>query len=167
MNKFFLIAATVITIGLIGCKSMTKKMENKAVQEDVDTMETSEQTTLQPQQPDMLIGDIDRQQLETGKFANWFEPGYEAYEVNGDTEMISDLLNGVNITLFMGTWCPDSHLEVPNFYKIMDALDSSPDIRLIAVDRAKTTPGGLENGKDIKRVPTFIFIKMGKNWDVS
>lgn len=162
MNKFFLIAAVTITIGVVGCKGMAQNTEKKTVQNDAISVETTTQSVAQPQQPDMLVGEIDRQQLETGKFAKWFESGYDAYEVKGDTDMISNLLKGVDITIFMGTWCPDSRREVPNFYKIMDAVVGSPDIKLIAVTRAKTTPEGLESGKDILRVPTFIFTKNGK-----
>lgn len=162
MNKFFLITTAVVVLGVVGCKSVTKKPENIAVKEDVNTMETTKQPTSQSEQSDMLIGNIERQQLETGKFDKWFKPRYDAYEVDGDTAMISNLLNGVDVTIFMGTWCPDSHIEVPDFYKVMDALDNSPDIRLIAVDRAKTTLTGLENGKNIQRVPTFIFTKYGE-----
>jgi len=162
MNKLFLIAVAVLTVGMVSCKSMAKNSEKKPAQKDVTTAETKTTSVSEPQQPDMLVGTIERQQLETGKFAKWFEPYYDAYEVSADTEMLSGLLNGVDVTVFMGTWCPDSHREVPNFYKVMDALNSSPDVNLIAVDRAKTTLQGLENGKDIQRVPTFIFTKNGE-----
>ena len=162
MNRLFLLAAAVITLGIVGCKSLAKNTEKKTAQENVKTTETTVQSKSQPQQPEMLIGIIDRQQLEIGEFAKWFEPYYKAYEVNADTKMISDLLKGVNITVFMGTWCPDSHREIPNFYKVMDALESSPEIQLIAVDRSRSTPEGLENGNNIKRVPTFIFKKNDK-----
>ncbi len=162
INRLFLIAAAVIILSTVGCKSLAKNTEKKAVQENVKSAEATVQSKPQTQQSEMLIGNIDRQQLETGKFAKWFDPYYKAYEVNKDIKMLSDLLKGVDVTIFMGTWCPDSHREVPNFYKVMDALESSPDIQLIAVDRSKNTPEGLENGKNIKRVPTFIFTKNGK-----
>lgn len=115
-------------------------------------------------QTEILIGKINRQELTEGDFGKWFEPRYDAYEVNEKAiKELSSMLKDVDITIFMGTWCGDSKRETPNAYKIFDAANVSDDqINLIAVDYNKTTPKGLENGLDIQRVPTIIFEKDGK-----
>ena len=109
----------------------------------------------------MLLGEISPIELQETPYASWFMAGQDEYDV--DTEKIAALreaLDSVEITVFMGTWCSDSRREVPRFYKIMKAIGYPQDsIRLIAVDREKSTPKNLEDGLHIKRVPTFIFYK--------
>jgi thiol-disulfide isomerase/thioredoxin len=76
-------------------------------------------------------------------------------------------LEGVDLLVFMGTWCEDSQRELPHFYKILDHL-GIPESRLRVValdnhpDRRKTSPDGAEQGWNIDYVPTFIFLKNGK-----
>jgi len=123
------------------------------------TVETAAPAT----QPDMVTGPAERNQLQSGAFGEWFNPFYASYRVDEDlVKELKPLLKDVDITLFMGTWCGDSKRETPRIYKIFDAVDKSDDVELITVDRSKTTPQGLEEGKDIKRVPTLILSKDGK-----
>lgn len=69
----------------------------------------------------------------------------------------------MSVTVFMGTWCDDSQLQVPGFFKILDALQfNQANVTLIAVDKNKTTPEKFEKGLDMTNVPTFIFYKNGK-----
>ena len=95
--------------------------------------------------------------------SDWFNDFYEYYEVDtNNVEKLKSLLKGVEIKAFMGTWCGDSKREIPNFYKTLDKADFNyKNLELVAVDRAKKAKG-LEQGYDIKRVPTFIFYKKGK-----
>ena len=63
----------------------------------------------------------------------------------------------------MGTWCGDSKRETPHFYKILEQTDFNlNNLELITVDVSKKTPDNLQKGFDIKRVPTFIFYRDGK-----
>ena len=59
--------------------------------------------------------------------------------------------------MFFGTWCGDSHREVPRLLKILDAV-KYPEQRLtlVAVNRKKETPDGEDVPYNIKRVPTII-----------
>ena len=111
----------------------------------------------------MLLGEISFNELQKAPFASWYTTGQEEYEVDeSKMDALKKALDSIEITVFMGTWCSDSQREVPRFYKIMEATGYPMEsIRLIAVDRDKTTPKKLEEGLDIKRVPTFIFYK----WD--
>lgn len=64
------------------------------------------------------------------------------------------------IEVYLGTWCSDSQREVPKFLAILDQLRADfgvePEIRYVAVDRAKQEPSELIAGKDIELVATFI-----------
>ncbi len=91
----------------------------------------------------------------------WFNDKYKSYEP--DSEILKELkvaLEDISIEGFMGTWCTDSKREVPKFYKIMDAIEFT-DFKMIVVDYSKKA-NGLEEGKNINFVPTFILYKNGK-----
>ncbi|PQV47250.1 hypothetical protein CLV33_10732 [Jejuia pallidilutea] len=115
-----------------------------------------------------LLGKIDKTGLTSINYKSWFNKNYNTYlPQKAIIEAIGTQLNTYNITLFMGTWCGDSKLEVPRFYKIITAL-GYPEHKLtvIAVSRKpymyKKSPNHEEAGLNIHRVPTFIFYKNGK-----
>lgn len=78
---------------------------------------------------------------------------------------LKKLAKDVKITIVMGTWCGDSKLQVPHFYKVLDDIDFDTDknTKIICVDGNKKAENGLIDNLDIKHVPTFIiFDKKGK-----
>ncbi|HED05158.1 MAG TPA: thioredoxin [Ignavibacteria bacterium] len=112
----------------------------------------------------MLIGYYNRKVFADSNFSWWFRPTYQIYTV--DTAALknaSRLLKNVDIIIVMGTWCSDSRMEVPHFYKILDYLKFPSDkVKLIMVDRDKKAGGTIVNDLDIDRVPTIIFSRAGK-----
>ena len=115
-----------------------------------------------------LLGKCNRKAFQMEAYKDWFEKGYEAYEAHTKLiEKIEARLTGVEIEIFMGTWCGDSRRGVPQFYKVMDKLGIGEDrITLINVDNGdgayKQSPTHEEVGKLIHRVPTFIVKRDGK-----
>ncbi|MGB5944247.1 MAG: thioredoxin family protein [Leeuwenhoekiella sp.] len=111
-----------------------------------------------------LVGQMSKSDLTQASYSEWFDPGAASYRVND--ELVKPLkkgLKGVDITIFMGTWCGDSKRETPRLYAILDALDYDlSNVNLIGVTRSKTTPDNLEEGLNIKRVPTIICYKNGE-----
>ena len=109
----------------------------------------------------MLIGLCDRTAFADTSFSWWFDSETNIYSVDSASfKNISDKLKDVKITIVMGTWCGDSKREVPRFFKILDFLDyDQKNIKLICVDRKKTTPTGEVENLDIKFVPTLIFYR--------
>ena len=164
--KIFKISLFALALGaLVSCKSKsTATAQSKAPEKPVAA--TAPQTPEAPivrKQPQMLTGKTERDELQTGTFGSWFNPRYADYAIDKDVVVqLKPLLEDVDVTIFMGTWCGDSKRETPRFYKILDAAGKTDDIELITVDHSKTTPEGLEAGKNIKRVPTLIFSKDGK-----
>ncbi len=112
----------------------------------------------------MLVGVCSRAELTNPQFGNWFKNEYNSYKPKfSDKEEVSSKLREYNIVIVMGTWCPDSRREVPRFYKILDSVNFSKDkVKLIAVDRKKKGLAAETKGLDIRRVPTFVFYKEGK-----
>lgn len=115
-----------------------------------------------------LVGVLTKDMLQTGPYETWFDPGYTSYQPRkSDLKNLAPLLRDVHILIFLGTWCGDSRREVPRFLRILDEAGFPPNrIKLVGVDRRKErykmSPGGEEWGLNIRRVPTFIFLKGGK-----
>lgn len=127
------------------------------------TEPASEVVETTPEKQSMIVGEFVKEDLQQGDFAAWFNSGYEGYEPSAEAmETIKNNISEYEIVGFMGTWCPDSRREVPHFFKVLDeaGYDLSK-LKMVGVTRNKTTPENLEEGYDMQRVPTFIFMKNG------
>ncbi len=121
------------------------------------------------QKAPMLLGKITKEDLKQSPYNEWFDKGYQEYKPN--QEIINQLkklnVKDYTFTIFLGTWCSDSHREVPHMIKILEEAGISSDkISLIAVNRGgkvhKQSPNHEEKGLSIFRVPTLIVSKNGK-----
>tara|TARA_Y100000815_G_C13302091_1_gene484988 strand:+ start:168 stop:734 length:567 start_codon:yes stop_codon:yes gene_type:complete len=155
--KIILTSIFAVCLGLLGCKTIDSTNASTTVAD-------AGVSTAAIAQDGILVGKIKRKDLESEQFGLWFNPKYEEYTVDSTRiDAIKKGLKGVDITLFMGTWCGDSKRETPRVYKILDAADyDSKKVDLIAVTRAKDTPEHYEEGLNITNVPTIIFKKDGK-----
>jgi len=107
----------------------------------------------------MLIGYCTREAFKDTSFSWWYNSEYEMYEVDYTTiDKIEGMLDSIEITIVLGTWCSDSREQIPGFLKILDELNF-PEERLtfIAVDRDKKWEEGSIEDLNITAVPTFIF----------
>ena len=109
-----------------------------------------------------LIGPATRAEVEG-------YPGWERLRGQGyspDPAAIASIREqaaGVEVLVFIGTWCPDSKRHVPRFLKIVDQAGlSESQLRLYGVDRAIDDGGGHATRWNIQRVPTFIFLHQGR-----
>lgn len=115
-----------------------------------------------------LVGQITTEALSSDSYQSWYTNNYEAYQVdNNEVSSFKNALSKYKILVFMGTWCGDSKREVPRFVKILETADfPTENLKIVAVDRRKEqykkSPTGEEWGLSIKRVPTFIFLRDGK-----
>ncbi len=115
-----------------------------------------------------LLGQVDKQAFLKDSFASWFAPQFEGFEVDQkEVKKFKKKLKKYDIIAFMGTWCGDSKREVPRFYKVLEAADFPMNqLKMVTVDyikpNYKKSPDGEEEGLNIVKVPTFIFLKKGK-----
>ena len=114
-----------------------------------------------------LIGEVNRDGFTRAPYSKWFVSEYDSYRPNKN--IVSYLakdrgkeLDDLQVTVFMGTWCSDSKMQVPRLYKFLDqaGFDES-QLSVHAVDikpeAFRRTPNGLaEQGMNIYRVPTII-----------
>jgi len=180
MKKHILIATTALIA--VACGTTKKTTTPEAVVEETKVaapvavqVEQGETVTISPTSNSqsgpvkpvyktMLLGKEKRASLEKLPFDAWFSSNYKKYNV--DESLIPEIKNGlkdVSLTIFMGTWCGDSKRETPRMYKILDATGfEEENTTLITVDRSKKNPTEFTDGRNIIRVPTFIFMKDGK-----
>ncbi len=114
---------------------------------------------------DTYVGLLTEQDLRSSDSTRvWFEPAYEAYTPNQSAlQTIAEHISDYKIVVFMGTWCPDSHRELPKFYKILDETGFDQDqLTVYALDEYKSSKANYEKGYDIAHVPTIIFFKDGQ-----
>ncbi len=162
-------ALLLATIAIVGCNSSKEKQETGIQSERnilVPKNDPSEKLndTVPYEESIMLLGKADRSGLQMNAFNDWFRPGYDDYTPNTKAiEKLRPLIKDIKITLFMGTWCEDSHRDVPHLYKILDELNfDESHLQVYAVSEEKDTPQKYEDGKNIVQVPTIIFKKNGK-----
>jgi thiol-disulfide isomerase/thioredoxin len=113
----------------------------------------------------MLVGYCDTAGLFQEPFTDWFRSEYERYTVDHIAldKLNADLFYMCEITVVLGTWCPDSRREVPRFLRIIDELGMELTIiNMICVDRSKQADTPELAGLNIEKVPTFIFYLDGE-----
>lgn len=76
---------------------------------------------------------------------------------------LKESLGKYQLTIFLGTWCEDSHNLVPQLYKVLEATGYSEDMAtLYAMDREKKGRNHEEQTFAITNVPTIIVQQNGK-----
>lgn len=107
----------------------------------------------------VILGPITKAQLPAV-----FKTVYDTTHVDKDfVGLIEKAGSGVETKVFLGTWCPDSHREVPRFLKVVELAGAAlGPVTMYGVDRNMKSSGGEESGYGIERVPTFIFLKNGQ-----
>ena len=103
------------------------------------------------------LGWTPRSVLQTPAYA-WFDSGYAIYQPKEEyIERLRGMKDNLEFLIVYGTWCSDSHREMPRFFKIMDAIGFSSNlITMIATDRSKQLPEGIPQQYGVTHVPTFI-----------
>ncbi len=111
---------------------------------------------------DIELGWLDRSVFEKPALHE-FKAVYDSVQVSPDmVQLIREADSGLDMLVFLGTWCPDSRQQVPHFLKIVDLAGIPPArVKLYGLDRSKKSPEGLAERYEISRVPTFIFLKEG------
>jgi hypothetical protein len=118
----------------------------------------------------VIVGPMSRTELEAHRFA-WMESGFKSEKKRlksadrGSKERLKALatkLEGVDIEAYIASWCSDTHENLPVFLASLDASGAEPkSLRFFALDKRKTYPG-FKNELRIERIPTFVFLREGK-----
>jgi thiol-disulfide isomerase/thioredoxin len=87
-----------------------------------------------------------------------YDSAYPAYRPDElAVGQLKTLIKNKKITIVLGTWCGDSKLQVPHFYKVIDQAGvEEQQVTLICVDESKQAEDGQIDGLNIDRIPVFI-----------
>ena len=109
-------------------------------------------------------GIISRELLEKESSYTWYKTNQQNYHPNAAaTEALRKTASTIQLLVFMGTWCEDSHFIIPKLFTLLDASGFPTDrVSLIGVDRSKKTLSHLTEAFAITNVPTIIVLKNGK-----
>ncbi|TYB76353.1 thioredoxin domain-containing protein [Bizionia myxarmorum] len=152
MNFKFIFSALLCFSALFSCKTA----DAQSIKEVTDN-QVAECTSCD------LIGEISRAQLvDNPIFNEWFSESYENYELHSDAmKTLNDVsTENLSFKIILGTWCSDSHRDVPRFVKILDFLNiDDKSIEYYALDAEKMSPEKIEETYSVIQVPTFIVYK--------
>ena len=113
----------------------------------------------------MLLGNQLKEQFLKAPYADWYVKEHDEYALDQKAvnELKKEKIGSYDIIVFMGTWCEDSHRDIPRLMKILES-SNYPDSKLtiIAVNRKKESPSGEESLYNIQKVPTIILKRYGK-----
>lgn len=156
-NKILLSLGILVISGLLwSCKSQTS--ENKTVAPKKDSVAIHEPTE------GHLFGEISESDFQQEPYKEWYDAYYNLNPVSDDEiNQLKPLLKDVTLITFMGTWCGDSQREVPAMLNILDRADPKNFTHeMHAVNDMKDSKYGETEAMGVVYVPTFIFMKNGK-----
>lgn len=132
----------------------------------VSAQEVNKKIHDQAKSKDILINRCTRDGVTSfPEFKEMYDPLYESYTPDSATIVaLKKVVKKEKIKIVFGTWCGDSKVNVPHFFKILDLLNfKEKNVEIVAVDGHKKAENGILDGLDIQRVPTFIvFDNKGK-----
>lgn len=108
---------------------------------------------------EILQGWVSRADIASKDYLEDEKLKYEAY--TADKESVETIKKAfasdkkLNILLVFATWCGDSKMHVPEFFKVAD-LAQIKKVKYLAVNRKKNAADIDMSKMDIQRVPTFI-----------
>ena len=110
----------------------------------------------------MILGEFDISDIRTEEFP-WFDKNFVGYDIDQmKLNQIRTRLQDIKILCFAGTWCSDTHRELPRMWRILFDAQADPDImKMYGIDRNKMSPNGEAAMFQIKLSPTFIFLRNG------
>jgi len=113
----------------------------------------------------ILKGIITPELIQNEPAYTWYAENLKNYTPNASAvkALKSSNADSVELIVFMGTWCDDSHYIIPKFFTLLTATGFSKNkVTLIGVDRNKKTISHLAEELNVQSVPTIIAMKNGK-----
>lgn len=112
----------------------------------------------------LLIGKTDMNTIEKNPQYPWFDNEYSQYRPDSNIiQQLKTLSSDFSFIAIGGIWCGDTHKHLPAFYKVVDQADIPREsISLYFLDTNKESPDRIEKKYKVKRIPTFIVFKKGK-----
>ncbi len=118
--------------------------------------------TSKAQNGHVLKGKLDLKALTSDTAYAWFYTGVNKYQPNDNMlNYIKSNRDKFNIVAVIGTWDAQSRELFPRLYKVM-VLAGSPETQMTIFGADEKLDTGAPQDYKIKKVPTFIVMKEGK-----
>ncbi len=111
-----------------------------------------------------LKGIVSRELLQKDTAFKWMTNDISWYKPNADcVANLTAVKDSIQLLVFIGTWCEDSHIVLPQLLKMLDQVKyDAKRITIIGIDREKTTLGYLCEALNVTKAPTIMVLKNGK-----
>jgi hypothetical protein len=110
----------------------------------------------------VLKGKLDLKTLTSDTAYAWFYTGVNKYQPNDNMlNYIKSNREKFNVVALIGTWDEQSRVLFPQLYKVM-VLAGSPETQMLIFGADEKLDTGAPVEYKLKRVPTFIILKEGK-----
>ncbi len=112
----------------------------------------------------ILKGIISKELIVSDPDFKWYTQNLKPYPAEKETAVkFAKQKDSIQLIVFLGTWCEDSHVIIPKLFPFLDAA-GFPNERLtvVGVDRNKKTISHLSDAFNVTNVPTVIVMKEGK-----
>jgi len=141
---------SIFSLLLLLCSSILFSQVNKIVYDDL-------------KEENIIYGECNKEGFLMQGFSDWFNEEYENYKVNEEVFDPGYSIKFDSIYVFLGTWCDDSHREVPRFVKIMDnKYFAGTPVKYFCLDGDKATDIIDTEEFYLQYIPTFIFYYRGE-----
>lgn len=110
----------------------------------------------------VVVGLLTRAEIEK-IVPDWVQAEVASQPALATARQLATAGRGAAVTVYMGTWCPDSRREVSRLWRALDEIgDNVPfKIRYIGVDHGLRRPAELIKRAHLLRVPTFVVDRDG------
>lgn len=110
----------------------------------------------------VLKGKLDLKALTSDSAYAWFYTGVNKYQPNDNmVNYIKANRDKFNVVALIGTWDEQSRILFPQLYKVM-VLAGSPETQMLIFGADEKLDTGAPTEYKLKKVPTFIILKEGK-----
>jgi thiol-disulfide isomerase/thioredoxin len=112
----------------------------------------------------VLRGIITKYLLSSDSSFSWYQVNQKSYTPDTGVLNSMQMAKGkIQFVVFGGTWCEDTQLILPRFFKLQEMAGISDNqISFFGVNEAKQTLGNITAAFGITNVPTIIVMKDNK-----
>ena len=112
------------------------------------------------EQVNILVGKMNKSAIND---STWFGENYSIdYPGPDKIELIEKNSKEISVGVYFGSWCSDSYTWVPAFLNIADNTSLGKNITLVGLPKSIPKREVYAPGKNILKVPTFVFSRGGK-----
>ena len=112
----------------------------------------------------VLKGTLSIDVLNNDTSFHWMNSDISWYKPNAEVlNNLSAVKDSVYIMALIGTWCEDSHYIFPQLLKMLNQAGyNMNNLTIIGIDRPKVSITSLSGALGLKKTPTIIVFKNGK-----